>query len=184
MATLKSAHDLLGAEIKDLYSAEKQLTKAIPKMIAGAKNADLKSGLTAHLEETRQQITRLETIAGILEIKASGQLCKGMEGIIAEGAEALSAEAPAAVYDLGIIAAARRVEHYEMAGYMTAIALAEGLHLDEVTTLLQETLFEEKGAESSLQGQIAGLLATSSSSEAAPRKSTSTRANNGLAKTA
>ena len=158
MATIKSPLELLAAEIKDLYSAEKQLTKAIPKMIAGAKDPQLKAGLSAHLDETKQQIVRLETIAGLLEIKASGKVCKGMEGIIMEGAEALSTDAPPLVHDLGIIAAARRVEHYEMAGYMTAVSIAEELKLSAVTALLQETLFEEKGAEESLRNHFAGLL--------------------------
>lgn len=177
MATMKSADDLLAAEIKDLYSAEKQLTKAIPKMIAGAKDPHLKAGLSAHLDETKQQIVRLETIAELLDIKASGKICKGMEGIILEGAEALSAEAPPLVHDLGIIAAARRVEHYEMAGYMTAVTISKELKLTEVTALLQETLFEEKGAEESLRNQFAELLvkrvAEATASGSTPAKRTS-----------
>ena len=185
MTSLKSAHDLLGAEIKDLYSAEKQLTKAIPKLIAGANNADLKAALTAHLDETKQQVVRLETVAEILEIKPSGLPCKGMEGIIEEGAGVLSTEAPPAVCDLGIIATARRVEHYEMAGYMTALGLAESLHLTDVATLLREALFEEKGADESLEGQIAGLVAASmSGGEAAPRRPASARTHGGMAKSA
>jgi ferritin-like metal-binding protein YciE len=158
MASVKSAEDLLAAEIKDLYSAEKQLTKALPKMIAGAKSKDLKAGLKAHLEETKQQVVRLETIAGILGGKASGKLCKGMEGVISECAEALSLDAPPAVFDLGLIAAARRVEHYEMAGYLTAIALAEGLGAPEVVKLLNESLTEENAADSSLTDLMPRLL--------------------------
>lgn len=158
MASMKTVQDLLVAEIKDLYSAEKQLTKAIPKMIAGAASPELKAGLAAHLDETKQQVARLEKIAERMEVKASGKVCVGMEGIIKEGAEALSTGAPPDVHDLNIIAAARRVEHYEMAGYMTAIALAEALKLSEVAGLLQETLFEEKGAEKSLVGQMPGLV--------------------------
>ena len=184
MATMKSANELLAAEIKDLYSAEKQLTKAIPKMIAGAKDPELKAGLTAHLDETKQQIVRLESIAGILEIKASGKVCKGMEGIILEGAEALTIDAPALVYDLGIIAAARRVEHYEMAGYMTAIVISEELELTEVTALLQETLFEEKGAEESLHSRFAGLVESAVSEEATSAKPPARRTQNAMAKTA
>ena len=184
MASMKSANELLAAEIKDLYSAEKQLTKAIPKMIAGAKDPQLKAGLTAHLDETKQQILRLETIAGLLEIKASGKVCKGMEGIIMEGAEALTVDAPSPVFDLGIIAAARRVEHYEMAGYMTAIAIADELELSEVAGLLQETLFEEKGAEDSLQSHFAGLLVKAVSGETTAARPPAKRTPNVMAKTA
>lgn len=166
MASLKSTRELLGAEIKDLFSAEKQLIKAIPKMIAGAKNEGLKAGLKAHLEETKGQAVRLESIAEMLEIKATGKMCAGMEGIIKEGAEAIATDGPADVSDLGIIAAARRVEHYEMAGYMSAIALAQGLRLAEVTAMLQATLEEEKGAEESLKRHMAGLVRTSLVTEA------------------
>jgi ferritin-like metal-binding protein YciE len=184
MASMKSAHDLLIAEVKDLYSAEKQLTKAIPKMAAGAKDAALKAGLLAHLDQTKQQVRRLETIAGILAIKVSGKLCKGMEGVIMEGEEALSAKAPQAVYDLGIIAAARRAEHYEMAGYMTAIALAEGLKLNDVIQLLKETLAEEKGAEDSLKGMIPQLVSQSLTDDGMPAASETKQRGKSLARTA
>ena len=184
MATMKNPVERLAAEIKDLYSAEKQLTKAIPKMIAGANDPQLKAGLSAHLDETRQQIVRLETIAGLLEIKTTGKVCKGMEGIILEGAEALSTDGPPLVHDLGIIAAARRVEHYEMAGYMTAIAISEGLKLSEVTLLLQETLFEEKGAEESLRNHFDALLVKCIAEAAAPGKPPAKHTPNVMAKTA
>lgn len=173
MASMKTVEDLLKAEIKDLYSAEKQLVKAIPKMAAGAKNADLKAGLKAHLEETKQQVARLETIAGLLGVKASGKLCKGMEGIVLEGAEAVSEDAPPTVRDLGIIGAARRVEHYEMAGYMHAIALAEKLGMSEVASLLNESLFEENGAEESLKSLIPRLISEVDGEEVTPPKSES-----------
>jgi ferritin-like metal-binding protein YciE len=184
MASMKSANELLAAEIKDLYSAEKQLTKAIPKMIAGAKDSQLKAGLSAHLAETKQQIVRLETIAELLEIKVTGKVCKGMEGIILEGAEALAVDAPSLVYDLGIIAAARRVEHYEMAGYKTAIAISEVLKLSKVTELLQETLFEETGAEESLQSKFAGMVEMSVSGENVSARPPAKRTSNAMAKTA
>lgn len=161
MASINSVQKLFEEQIKDLYSAEKQLTKAIPKMAAAAKDADLKAGLKAHLDETTQQVARLEKIAGLLNSKASGSLCKGMEGVIAEGAEALSTEAPAPLHDLGIIAAARRVEHYEMAGYMTAISLAEELGLSEVIQLLKETLSEEEDADASLEALMPRLVTES-----------------------
>jgi ferritin-like metal-binding protein YciE len=168
MASITSAHQLLESEIKDLYSAEKQLIKAIPKLIAATNCTELKAGLSAHLDETRQQVVRLESIAGLLGVKASGKVCKGMEGIVQEGAEAVSTQAPPAVYDLGIIAAARRAEHYEMAGYMTAIELSKGLQFPEVTALLQETLLEEKRAEEALQRLVGAKVEASISGDGAP----------------
>src|SRR5271155_4867325 len=119
MSELNSVKDLLTDEIKDLYSAEKQLTKAIPKMAKGSNDPDLKQALSTHLKETEGQVARLERIAEILEIKPAGKKCVGMEGCIREGAEALAEEGEENVLDLGIIGAGTRVEHYEMAGYMT-----------------------------------------------------------------
>src|SRR3984885_9040400 len=124
MAAKKLLRNLLEDEIKDLYSAEKQLTKAIPKMAKGSNDPALKAAFTAHLAETQKQVARLEQAAELLEIKPTGKKCVGMEGCIKEGAEALGEEGEEAVLDLGVIGAAGRVEHYEMAGYMTAIALA------------------------------------------------------------
>src|ERR1700722_3962228 len=124
MAEKEILKDLLEDEIKDLYSAEKQLTKAIPKMAKGSNDPSLQNAFKGHLKETEAQVQRLEQIAGILEIKPSGR-CVGMEGCINEGAEALSEEGDETVLDLGIIGAGSRVEHYEMAGYLTAISLAE-----------------------------------------------------------
>lgn len=184
MESVKSLYELLGAEIKYLYSAEKQLLKVIPKLIKGATHRELKASLAAHLDETKQQVVRLETIADMLEMKPTGKVCRGMEGIIKEGAEALSTGAPPSIYDLGIIAAARRVEHYEMAGYMTAIALADGLHLTAVAALLHETLFEEKGAEDSLAGQVRRLVETSSIGVADAGKPAPKRSHSAVAKVA
>src|ERR1700753_746177 len=121
MAPKKSLKDLLEDEIKDLYSAEKQLTKAIPKMAKGSNDPLLKEAFTAHLEETKGHVSRLEEVAKLLDIKPTGKKCAGMEGVIQEGAEALGEEGDAAILDLGLIGAGSRVEHYEMAGYMTAI---------------------------------------------------------------
>ena len=157
MASMTKIQDLLTAEIKDLYSAEKQLIKALPKMASGAKNPDLKAAFKAHLEETKQQAERLVKIAEMLGIKASGKVCKGMEGVIEEGAEALAEAGEAVILDLGIISAACRVEHYEMAGYKSAISLAEALGHTEAVKLLNESLFEENGAEASL-GQLSARL--------------------------
>jgi ferritin-like metal-binding protein YciE len=157
MSEKKSVKDLLEDEIKDLYSAEKQLTRAIPKMAKGANDATLKQAFKDHLKETEGQVTRLEEVAKLLEMKPAGKKCVGMEGCIEEGAEALDEEGDETILDLGIIGAGSRVEHYEMAGYMTAIALAQRLNASEVVTLLGQSLAEEQGAEQKLR-KIAGSL--------------------------
>lgn len=158
MADKNSVMDLLTDEIKDLYSAEKQLTKAIPKMVKGANDAALKDALSAHLKETEGQITRLETVAEILEIKPTGKKCAGMEGCIGEGAEALEEEGEENVRDLGIIGAGTRVEHYEMAGYLTAISLAQRIGKSDIVALLKESFAEEQAAERKLRSIGSGLL--------------------------
>ena len=157
MADKKTLKELLEDEIKDLYSAEKQLTKAIPKMAKGSGNPTLKQAFTAHLVETQGQVARLEKVAKLLEIKAGGKKCMGMEGVIQEGAEALEEEGERTVLDLGIIGAGSRVEHYEMAGYLTAISLATRMKATDVVNLLKESLAEEKAAEAKLR-QIAATL--------------------------
>src|SRR5665213_2465803 len=150
MADKKNVQDLLEDEIKDLYSAEKQLTKAIPKMVKGSNDAALKAAFQGHLAETLEQVKRLEEVAGLLEMKPTGKKCVGMEGCIQEGAEALEEDGDEAVLDLGIIGAGSRVEHYEMAGYMTAISLAQKIGAADVVDLLQQSLAEEQGAEQKL----------------------------------
>src|ERR1700683_154695 len=109
MADKNTVKDLLADEIKDLYSAEKQLTKAIPKMAKGSNDPALKEAFTTHLEETKNQVTRLEQAAEMLGIKVTGKKCMGMEGVIKEGAEALEEEGDENVLDLGIIGGGRRV---------------------------------------------------------------------------
>src|ERR1700729_4655595 len=160
MADKTTVKDLLEDEIKDLYSAEKQLTKAIPKMAKGSNDPALQDAFKGHLKETEAQVQRLEQIAGILEIKPGGKKCVGMEGCIKEGAEALSEDGNETVLDLGIIGAGSRVEHYEMAGYLTAISLAKRLGQNDIVTLLSETLAEEKAAEQKLRKIGAGLIKT------------------------
>ena len=150
--------DLLGDEIKDLYSAEKQLTKAIPKMAKGSNDPALKAAFTAHLKETEGQVARLEKIGELLEIKVSGKKCAGMEGLIKEGGEMLEEEGEEEVLDLGIIGAGSRVEHYEMSAYMTAIALANRCGRSDVEQLLQESLEEEEAAEEKLRSIASGLM--------------------------
>jgi len=166
MAEKEVLKDLLEDEIKDLYSAETQLTKAIPKMAKGSNDPTLQAAFEGHLKETEAQITRLEEIADILEIKPGGKKCVGMEGCIKEGAEVLSEEGNGTVLDLGIIGAGSRVEHYEMAGYLTAISLAEQIGETKVVSLLKKSLAEEQGAEDKLR-KIAGKLLGSAPKQAA-----------------
>lgn len=157
MADKKSLNDLLEDEIKDLYSAEKQLVRAIPKMAKGANDATLRQAFQQHLKETQEQVARLERVAQLLETKPTGTKCMGMEGVIKEGAEALEEEGEEAVLDIGIIGAGSRVEHYEMGGYLTAISLARQGATD-VAALLNQSLAEEENAEKTLRKIAAGLI--------------------------
>jgi ferritin-like metal-binding protein YciE len=151
MSELTTIKDLLEDEIKDLYSAEKQLTKAIPKMAKGSNNEELAKAFEAHLKETENQVGRLEKVAKLLGTEPTGKKCKGMEGVIEEGGEALDEDGDENVLDLGIIGAGSRVEHYEIAGYTTAIALAKQLGENQAVELLNESLKEEQAADNKLR---------------------------------
>jgi ferritin-like metal-binding protein YciE len=158
MAEKQTIKDLLEEEIKDLYSAEKQLTKAIPKMAKGSNDPALAAAFKKHLKETEAQVARLERVGKLLDIKPSGKKCEGMEGVIKEGAEALSETGDETILDLGIIGAGSRVEHYEMAGYLTAISLAQHIGAGDVVSLLQQSLTEEQAAEQTLRKIASGLM--------------------------
>lgn len=158
MADKNTIKDLLTDEIKDLYSAEKQLTKALPKMAKGANDPALKEAFKAHLTETQGQVTRLEEVGQLLGIKVTGKKCVGMEGCIQEGAEALGEEGEDGILDLGLIGAGSRVEHYEMAGYLTAISLAKKMGAADIVSLLTQSLGEEQAAEKKLRGIAAGII--------------------------
>lgn len=147
---LNSLQELLVDELKDLYSAENQLLKALPKMAKAASHPDLKAAFESHLEETEGQVRRLETIFENLEGSPKGKKCKAMEGLIEEGSEVIEADGEDAVKDAALICAAQKVEHYEMAGYGCARTFAQLLGLDEVADLLQETLDEEGNADKKL----------------------------------
>lgn len=147
---LKSLKDLLHHELKDLYSAENQLVKALPKMAKAASNDELRAGFEKHLEETKTHVARLEDIGEQLGLSLTGHKCKAMEGLIEEGEELLSEEGEASVLDAGLIGAAQRVEHYEIAGYGTAASIANTLGLDEIAAILNETLNEEKATDQTL----------------------------------
>jgi ferritin-like metal-binding protein YciE len=143
MSELTSLKDLLVDELKDLYSAENQLVKALPKMAKAATNPELKAGFTAHLEQTRGHVSRLEQAVKLLGESPKGKTCHAMEGLVKEGAEAIETEAPDAIRDANLIGAAQRVEHYEMAAYGTALAFAKTVGQEEVADLLNATLEEE-----------------------------------------
>jgi ferritin-like metal-binding protein YciE len=137
-------------ELKDLYSAEKQITKALPKLAKASTSEDLKDAFESHLKETQEQIERLEQIFSILEVNPRGKTCAGMKGLLEEGAEVLEEAEEGAVRDAAMISAAQRVEHYEMAGYGSVRTYAELLGQDKIVTLLEKTLEEEKSADSKL----------------------------------
>jgi ferritin-like metal-binding protein YciE len=141
---LKTLEDLFHHELKDLYSAETQLVKALPKMAKAATNDELRAGFEEHLEQTKGHVERLDQIAEICGFKLAGHKCKAMEGLVEEGAELISEDADPAVRDAGLIGAAQRVEHYEIAGYGTAAALGRQLDHGEAVELLEATLEEEK----------------------------------------
>jgi ferritin-like metal-binding protein YciE len=142
--------EALVEEIKDLYNAEKQLVKALPKMAKGAESDELREAFESHLEETEGQVTRLERVFELLDEKPRGKHCAGMAGIVEEGSEKLQEDMEGSVLDAVLIASAQKVEHYEIGAYGTAIAWAEALGLNEVVTILNETLEEEKAADEKL----------------------------------
>lgn len=144
---MKTLEDLFHHELKDLFSAEKQITRALPKMIKAATSGDLQDALSSHLEETEHQITRLEDVCQRLGISTRGAKCKAMEGLIEEGEDILQADMEDCVRDAAIIAACQRVEHYEMAGYGCARTFARQLGDEESASLLQHSLDEEKSAD-------------------------------------
>jgi len=148
--SLDSLHELYVEELKDLYNAENQLLKALPKMVKAATHPELKNAFKEHLEVTRNQIVRLETIFEKLEESPKGKKCKAMEGLIAEASDTIAEEGVAAVKDAALIASAQRVEHYEMAGYGCARTFAKLLGYDDAVVLLQATLDEEGAANKAL----------------------------------
>lgn len=137
-------HDLFIMEIQDLYSAEQQLIEALPMMADSAHDPDLKAGFEKHLAQTQDQATRLEQLADELDFEVEGEECMGMEGLIEEGQEIMDSEFDdERIADLALIGAAQRIEHYEIAGYGTARALAEQMGHDQAVKLLDQTLDEE-----------------------------------------
>ncbi|MGB2669468.1 MAG: ferritin-like domain-containing protein [Candidatus Acidiferrum sp.] len=137
-------------ELKDLYSAENQMVKALPKMIKAATSKDLRAGFEGHLEQTKGHVSRLEEIFKALGESPKGKKCKGMEGLIKEGGEMIEEDPAPEELDAGLISAAQRVEHYEIAGYGCVRTYAKLLGENEAEALLQETLEEEKKTDAKL----------------------------------
>jgi ferritin-like metal-binding protein YciE len=147
---LRNLHDLFVEQLQDLYSAENQLVEALPKMANASSHEELRDAFEQHLAETRGHVTRLEQVFSQIGESPGGERCKAMEGLIKEGQEILEMQGDPSVIDAALIAAAQRVEHYEIAGYGTVRTLAEHLDLGEARGLLNETLDEESKADSLL----------------------------------
>jgi ferritin-like metal-binding protein YciE len=141
---MESLKDLYLEQLRDLYDAETQLIDALPKMAEAATSPDLKKGFNDHLNQTRDHVTRLERIFSALGEKPKGQTCQAMKGLVKEGEEMIKAKGDPEVIDAGLIAAAQRVEHYEIAAYGTVRTYAESLGAAEAAQLLETTLKEEK----------------------------------------
>jgi ferritin-like metal-binding protein YciE len=152
-------------ELRDLYSAENQLVKALPKMAKGSHSEELKNLFTSHLAQTNGHVDRLKQIFEQLDEKPTGEHCKGMEGLVAEGKEQLDKDDDGALKDIAIVGAALRVEHYEIAGYTAAIAIARQLGEDEVVGILTETLNEEQEASEKVFRQAKPLFAEASAED-------------------
>jgi len=147
---LESLDDLFGHLLQDLYSAEKQITRALPKLVKAVEDPDLAEALESHLEETKEQVIRLEKIFEELDLSPGRKKCKGMEGLLEEGAELIEEEPEPIVLDAGLISAAQRVEHYEISAYGTAVEWARLLGYGKAEKLLQQTLEEESAANEKL----------------------------------
>jgi ferritin-like metal-binding protein YciE len=156
MAEAGTLHDAFIDELRDMYDAEKQLTKALPKLAKAASSSDLRAAFESHLRETQGQIERLERVFESLDEKVRGKRCDGMAGIIEEGNSILGEDFENATMDACLIAAAQRAEHYEMAAYGALVAWANGMGHTEAADLLQETLDEEKAADQKLNSIAEG----------------------------
>jgi ferritin-like metal-binding protein YciE len=156
MAEAGTLHDAFVDELRDTYDAEKQLTKALPKLAKAATNAKLRAAFETHLRETQGQIARLEQVFESLDEKVRGKHCDGIAGIIEEGKSIMEEDFDETTMDACLIAAGQRAEHYEMAAYGTLVAWAQAMGRTEVVKLLQQTLDEEKAADKKLSGLAEG----------------------------
>jgi ferritin-like metal-binding protein YciE len=164
---LTSLHDVFVEQIADLLSAEHQLVDALPDLAEAASTPALREAFEAHLEETRVHVTRLEQVLDIAGLSTPDEECEAMQGLIREGAEIAAASGDSLARDVALIAAAQRVEHYEIAAYGTARELAGQLDLSEVASILDETLAEENAADQTLTRVATGGLFTGGVNEKA-----------------
>jgi ferritin-like metal-binding protein YciE len=164
---LASLHDLYISELKDIYSAETQIRQALPKMAKAASNEKLRAAFTSHLDETHEHIKRLEQLLEQLGASPGGKKCLAMEGLIKEGAEAISADAEPAVRDVALVAAAQRVEHYEIAAYGCVRTFAKELDYKDAAQVLQQTLNEDGAADKKLTALAEGGINAQAAAEPA-----------------
>jgi ferritin-like metal-binding protein YciE len=148
--SIQSMEDLFEDQLRDLYHAEKQLVKALPKMAKSSASADLRNAFEEHLKQTEEHVRRLERVFERLNSKARAKKCEAMEGLVEEGKELIDAGAPEEVLDAGLICAAQKVEHYEIAAYGTLITWAHQLGKHDCADILKQTLDEEKAADEKL----------------------------------
>jgi ferritin-like metal-binding protein YciE len=150
--SVETLEELFIDELKDLYSAEKQIVRALPKLAKAVSTPELQQALLDHLEETKGHVERLEQIAEIVGKKPTGKTCAGMKGVLEEGSEVLEEMDKGNVRDAALIGASQRVEHYEIAGYGTARDFAKLLGMKDAVELLEQTLEEERAADQKLTG--------------------------------
>jgi ferritin-like metal-binding protein YciE len=153
-----SVKGLFEEEIRDLYDAEKQLVKALPKMAKAAESEELRTGFEEHLEATKGHVARLEQVFESIGAKPKGKTCEAMKGLVAEGQEVIDSNQESVLHDIQLIGAAKRVEHYEMAAYQTVIKLAEAMGNETAAELLRETLSEEEETDQKLDAMCDELL--------------------------
>ena len=168
--TKDSLRELYIDELKDIYSAEKQLTKALPKMAKAASSPDLRKGFEGHLKQTEGHVQRLEQIFTMLEAKAGGKKCMGMEGLVKEGSEIMGEDFEDDVMDAALISAAQRVEHYEIAAYGTVSAYVDLLGEPKQASLLRQTLDEEKQTDQKLTDLSKKINVQANKSDSEPDK--------------
>jgi ferritin-like metal-binding protein YciE len=150
MMEVGSLNDVFEHDLRDLYSAEKQLVQALPSVASAASSKELATAIESHLEETRGHVKRLEQVFEVCDLSAEEEHCKGMEGLIKEGSEIAEADGDPDARDAALIGAAQKVEHYEIAAYGTVRTLAEQLGYDDAAVLLSQTLDEESAADEKL----------------------------------
>jgi ferritin-like metal-binding protein YciE len=165
MSKISSLQEVFVDQLKDLYSAETQITKALPKMAKAAGSPDLKKGFLLHLSQTKEHAVRIKAICDNLKEKATGKKCMATAGLVEEGQEAIDENATTEAKDVMLIAAAQRVEHYEIAGYTSAISLAKALGLTSVVKTLSTTLGEEVATDAKLSKANESAIATTQKSE-------------------